>query len=85
MFTLIHITLALASVIYLATLLFSKKSRAFMLAYLSVAATLGSGVLLMVIKPETLSHVCVSGTMYLVIAIAAISFAKYRQAKYFTA
>ncbi len=85
MFTLIHITLALASVLYLASLLFSRKLRGFLLAYLSVAATLGSGVQLMVIKPETLSHVCASGTVYLVVAIAAICFAKYRQAKYFTA
>lgn len=85
MLTPIHITLALASILYLAILLFSKKSHGLVVAYLSVVATLGSGALLMIIKPETLSHVCVSGTVYLVVAIAAISFAKYRQAKYFTA
>lgn len=85
MITAIHILIALASVAYLAYLLFSRQSRAFALAYTSVAATLGSGVLLMMLQPHTIAHVCVSGTVYLMVAIAAITFAKYRQAKYFTA
>ena len=85
MLTLLHIAIALGSVIYLSTLLFSPKSRSFVIAYLSVAATVASGVLLMLIRPETMAHVCVSGTIYLIVAVAAIAFAKYRQAKYFTA
>lgn len=85
MLTLLHISLALASVVYLAILLLSSKARSLTVAYASVVATLGSGVLLMVVRPETMAHVCVSGTIYLVVATAAISFAKYRYAKYFTA
>lgn len=85
MLTFLHVVIALGSVVYLSTLLFSSKSRSFAIAYASVAATLGSGILLMLVRPETMAHVCLRGTVYLVVAIAAISFAKYRQAKYFTA
>ena len=73
------------SVVYLAYMLFSRKVRRFGLAYASVVVTLASGILLMIVQPHTVAHVCVSGTVYLIVAVAAISFAKRVQAKYFTA
>ena len=85
MLTLLHISIALVSVAYLTFIVLSRKQHGFKIAYATVIATLGSGILLMVIRPETLSHVCASGTVYLAVASAAIAFAKYRQAKYFTA
>lgn len=81
MITLIHISIALGSVVYLTVLLFRPTRMSFFPAYLSVAATLGTGILLMITQPATIMHVCVSGSVYLVTAIAALSFANYRRTK----
>lgn len=81
MITLLHISIALGSVAYLAILLFRPTRMSFVPAYVSAVATLGTGILLMITQPSTIQHVCVSGSVYLVTAIAAISFATYRRTK----
>ena len=81
MIILLHISIALGSAAYLAVLLFRPTRMRFAPAYISAAATLGTVVLLMIIQPSAISHVCVSGSVYLMTAIAAISFASYRRAK----
>lgn len=81
MFLLIHISVALASVGYLTALLLRPVTMSFMPAYLLAGSTLGTGVLLMVIQPSAILQVCISGSVYLVTATAALLFAKYRRAR----
>ena len=85
MITLIHIVIALASIAYLTALMIRPQKRSFKVSVISVAATLASGILLVVINPSAMLHVCMSGTVYMIVALAALAFARHQKVKYFTA
>lgn len=83
MITLLHITIALASVAYMTALMF-RPTLNIATAYGSITATLLSGILLVVVQPATLAHVCVSGVVYLAVSAGVLAFTRHQKAKYFT-
>lgn len=81
MIILLHVSIALVGLAYLTALLVIPARLKFSFAYISLAATIISGIVVMIAQPAAMAHVCVSGTAYTLIALAAIAGAKYRRQK----
>lgn len=78
MILLIHIIVAIASLIsagisYLAPSAFKLK-----VSYSLVAATLASGFYMVILQPAHMVHMCVSGLIYLAVAFWGISIARHK-------
>ncbi len=81
MLVLIHVSIALASLVYTGYLnLFPAKSK-FNAAYALIAGTLISGTALVIARPAHILSVCESGLIYLGVASLGIATAHRRLAK----
>ena len=73
MMLILHIFIALASLVA-ATIVFFRPSQAlFRMSYAFIGATLICGIYLVWIAPAKMLHVCISGVIYLVI-VSAVTF-----------
>ena len=81
MFALIHVSIALSSIAYTTFLFFRPVAQRFIAAYGLVAATLGSGVYLVISTHSNLLQSCMSGIAYLGIVSAGIYAARIKLAK----
>lgn len=70
-----HIIIALTSLIVSTSLLFRPSAKMFTVSYGFMAATLGTGTLLVVLDGSYLIHACVSGITYLAVTTALTVFA----------
>lgn len=60
----IHVAIALASIAAATYLVFSPDRKLVVVSYGLIAATIASGVMLVVIQPTALLHACVTGLIY---------------------
>lgn len=74
----IHVTIALSSVVASAVVLFKPTSRNFHITYTLVALTLGTGTFLVIETHSSLTHSCIAGLVYLFVVLAGIIPAHYR-------
>lgn len=80
LFVLIHVTIALASIGYSTGLIFAPVASRFKAAYALIAATLVSGVGLVVASHSDLLSACRTGIAYLVVVSVALAIAQRRLA-----
>jgi len=81
MLVLLHVTIAISSLIYTGYIFFSPSKSKINLAYGLVAATIISGTILVVTKPAQLVSTCISGLLFLAITLPVIVTAHRRLAK----
>jgi len=80
MVLLVHIFIALSSVVYTSYLFFSPSRRHFYVSYGLVGATLASGTYLVITTHQPLLQSCVTGLVYIGIVLLGISLAHSRLA-----
>ncbi len=81
MVLLIHIAIAISSIIYTSYTYLNPSSSKLRLSYLFAALTLISGTYLIIIKPAHMVQSCMVGVMYLGFVSLAIMAAKKKLAK----
>jgi len=74
----IHIAVAFASIILTSLAYFALSRRALLGAYATAGATFATGVVLVVVSPSTMLHVCIAGITYLAVVSLGIVFARGR-------
>ncbi len=72
---LIHILIAVASIVSTTYLYFRPSKKKFYVAYSLVGLTLASGTYLMVMKPAHMVQACVTGLVYLAVVVVGIALA----------
>lgn len=77
----LHITIALLSIIVTAAGIFKPSSRVMNASLSLVAATLASGTILVVASRSPLMQACISGLTYLSVEIAGLAVVRYRLTK----
>lgn len=77
----LHISIALVGVVYTAYLLLKPSERGIRFAYGFLAATILSGIVLVIVHPAALTQFCQTGIAYSLLALLGIDGAKYRMAK----
>lgn len=77
----IHIIIALSSIIYTTHVYFQPSRQKLYGSYVLIAATLGSGAYLVISTHSSLLSSCVSGLVYLGIALSGTFFAYRKLAK----
>lgn len=75
---LLHILIALISVVVATRLVFFPSARYVMISYATIGATFASGIALIMIEPATILHACVSGIMYTTL-ITVLSIVAHRR------
>jgi hypothetical protein len=73
-----HIIIALASLVYTTYVFFAPSEAKLKVSYAFVAATIGSGTLLVISMPAHLVSACYSGLTYLAIMLVGILGVRYR-------
>jgi hypothetical protein len=73
-----HILIALSSLVYTTYVFFSPSEAKLKVSYGFVAATIGSGTLLVISMPSHLVSACYSGLSYLGIVLIGILGVRYR-------
>jgi hypothetical protein len=73
-----HILIALSSVVYTTYVFVAPSEARLKLSYGLIAATVGSGTLLVISMPSHLVSACYSGLAYLAIMLVAIAGVRYR-------
>lgn len=81
MILLIHILIALSSIGVATVTLFKPTSRSLMASYGLISATIGSGIMLMILSPKSILHACISGLIYVSIVTVMTVFAHGRARK----
>jgi ABC-type Fe3+-siderophore transport system permease subunit len=74
----LHIAVALASIVLTSLAYFALSRRALTGAYITAGATLATGIALVVISPSTMLHVCMAGIAYLAVVSLGIVLARGR-------
>lgn len=77
---LLHVIIALASISLFAGRIFTQNTQLHVAANISAIATLVTGAFLVLGQATSLSHACVSGTIYLAAVVALSRAATLRQA-----
>ncbi len=77
---LLHIIIAIASIGLFAGRIFSQNSQLHTAANISAVATLITGAFLVLGQTTSLSHACISGTIYLASVVALSRVSALRQA-----
>jgi hypothetical protein len=80
MILLIHIIIAISSVVYTTILLIWPTQTKLWTSYTLVAATLASGTYLTIISPVNMLRTCTTGLVYVVIVTAGIYIARRKLA-----
>ena len=80
MIIVIHITIALLSIVSSVLLFFKQTKFNFALTYSLVAATLASGTYLVVQSHSSLAHACITGLVYLAVVLFGLIPAHYKYA-----
>jgi len=75
---LIHIIIALCSLAYTTSLVIKPLASKLPGAYVLLALTILSGVILVLIKPADLTQACTTGLVYMTVVIAGIGTARHR-------
>jgi hypothetical protein len=75
-----HIIIALSSLIFTTFALFAPSEAKLKVSYGFVAATIGSGTLLVISMPSHLVSACYSGLTYLAVMLVGIAGVRYRLA-----
>jgi len=78
MILLVHILIALTSVGLATYAALRPTKRLVRSGYISVVATLISGIMLVVATPSSLTHACVSGFIFTSITLTLVSVSSYR-------
>ena len=78
---LIHIFIALSSIAFTTSLIFSPSLMKFRLSYGLVFLTVLSGSFLLVLTPSYMVHVCMAGLVYTVVVLTGIIFARRQFAR----
>lgn len=73
-----HIAIAISSLVYTTYVFFSPSEAKLKVSYGFVAATIGSGTLLVISMPAHLVSACYSGLTYLAIMLVGIVGVRYR-------
>ena len=73
-----HILIALSSLVYTSYVFFSPSEAKLKVSYGLIAATVGSGTLLVITMPAHLVSACYSGLTYLAIMLTGIVGVRYR-------
>ena len=81
MLILLHVTVALLSMIYTSLLLVVPRQAGFKVAYGLVGLTLASGTYLVISLRTHILETCISGLAYLAAVTTGLALAKYRLAK----
>lgn len=80
MILLLHIFIAVLSVV-LASIALARPTRHLLtLSYGMVGATIATGVTLVVIAPVSMLHLCISGLVYTIITLAILTMARQKLA-----
>lgn len=74
----LHIISALTGIIVSTLTLYRPAAKLFRLSYASLFATLATGSLLVVVDSSRLLHTCIMGTVYSVISLLVLSYARRR-------
>lgn len=77
-FVILHVSMALSSIVFSTVLIIAPVARRFKVAYGLVAATLVSGIGLVIVSHSNLLSACQSGITYLVIASVLLAVAQRR-------
>lgn len=78
MVILVHVAIALASLISLTVALVAPTSGRLRASYALVAATIATGTYLVILQPAALHQVCLTGLAYVAVASAGIAGARFR-------
>lgn len=81
MVVLLHVLIALASLLAVTLSLLRPSAKSIIVNYISIVATIISGLALVVVEPARMLHTCVAGLAYLAIAITASAIAQVRFAR----
>jgi len=81
MVILLHIAIALTSIVQTTFLLFSPTQKKLTASYVLLAGTIGSGTYLIVTTPTHMLQTCVEGLVYIGFVVGGIVAAKMRLAK----
>lgn len=84
MILVIHISIAISSIVYTTYLLLQPSQTKVRISYALVGATLASGTYLTILSPAQLLHTCLAGLVYVSIVTVGIMFAR-RKLKRLTA
>lgn len=71
MIVLFHVVIALASLLAVTFSLFRPSAKLIIINYISIAATIISGLVLVIIEPARMLHTCLAGLAYLALTITA--------------
>ena len=78
MIILLHVLIALTSIVTSAYVLFKPSKKAFTTAYSLIAATLASGTYLVISTHSSLTHSCFAGLTYLAVVVGILIPARKR-------
>jgi hypothetical protein len=77
----LHVSIALVGIGYTTYLLLKPSLRGISFSYGFLAATILSGIVLVIVHPAALTQFCETGIAYSVLALLGIDGAKYRMGK----
>lgn len=80
MVLLLHIIIALTSLVFTTYLFFSPSKRKLQFSYGLVGLTVASGTILVVTQPAHLLQACVSGLVYISVVLAALALTRRKLA-----
>lgn len=78
MFVLLHVVIALSSIVYTSYLFISPTKRNFQVTYALIGLTLASGTYLVISKPAHIMSACESGLAYIGVVLFGLIAAQYR-------
>lgn len=81
MVVLLHVVIALASLLAVTYSLFRPSTKSIVINYLSIAATVISGLALVMIEPARMLHACLAGLAYLALTITVSVMVQIRVAR----
>lgn len=81
MVVILHVVIALASLLAVTYSLFRPSIKSIIVNYMSIATTIVSGLALVIIEPVRMLHTCIAGLSYLVLAITVSVIAQARLAR----
>ena len=77
----VHVLIALTSVIYAGFTFFQPSGKKLNVSYILVAATIATGTYLVIMKPSHMVSSCITGLAYLAVVFALIISARHKLAK----
>lgn len=77
----VHIIIAVLSLIFTTIAYLSPDTKRLTLSYLFMGLTLGSGTMLVFLKPDALAHTCIMGIVYLIAMTSAMVLTHRKLAK----